>query len=204
MRVAGSMHDPGEESTHSNALWNCATFVAQNHCSLAQDKNLEGRVRKEMKISNTIAELERLLGGVSQRHCKLILLVGEAIAFRTETLKALSQRSGTCSISVGSALGQKLAELPLHSRPLQVGAALRALCEQCSPGQNLILNKIEILFDASLQLNVLELLKRQALSCCVISAWPGAWQGGRLHYAEFGHPEYRDYVVDGVVIHEIK
>jgi hypothetical protein len=157
-----------------------------------------------MKLPSVIADLESLVADVSPRHCKLILLVGGALDVRSAVVEVMNQRSGVHSINLGAALGRALAELPLQQRPLQVGAALRELCNQCPLDQTLILDRIEILFDASLQLNALELLKRQSLSRCVISAWPGTWQGGRLQYAQLGHPEYRDYAVDGVVIHEIK
>lgn len=157
-----------------------------------------------MKVANVLAELESLVADVSHRHCKLILLTGESLDARVEVIEAMTQQPGMHSINLGSALGRALADLPLQHRSLQAGAALRELCEQCPLGQALTLTRSEILFDAALQLNVLDLLKRQALRRCVITAWPGALHGGRLKYADLGHPEYRDYAVDGVVIHEIK
>lgn len=157
-----------------------------------------------MKVANVLAELGGLAADVSHRHNKLILLVGGSPEIRHAVIAAMSRQPEAHSINLGSALGIKLTDMPVQQRPLQVGTALRELCDQCPQNQTLILSSLEILFDASLQLNVLDLLKRQALSRCVITAWPGVWQGGRLLYAERGHPEYRDDAVDGVVIHEIK
>jgi hypothetical protein len=52
---------------------------------------------------------------------------------------------------------------------------------------------IELLFDRSLQLDPLDLLKRHAHAKRVVAVWPGELQGdtrtGRLTYADMGHPE---------------
>jgi energy-coupling factor transporter ATP-binding protein EcfA2 len=61
----------------------------------------------------------------------------------------------------------------------------------------------KLLFEASLAINPLDLLKRLAHARRVVAAWPGEHRQGsgapRLTYAETSHPEHRDYSLDGVV-----
>ena len=60
-------------------------------------------------------------------------------------------------------------------------------------------DNIELLFDRTLKLSPLDLLRRQAQSRRIIAVWPGGMRDNRLTYAETGHPEHQDYAVDGLV-----
>ena len=68
----------------------------------------------------------------------------------------------------------------------------------------LLLDNIELLFDRTLQLDPLDLLKRHAHARRVVAVWPGELRDGRLTYAEMGHPEHQDYGLDGLVPFEIQ
>jgi hypothetical protein len=68
----------------------------------------------------------------------------------------------------------------------------------------LLLDNLELLFDHSLKLDPLDLLKRHAHGRRVVAVWPGELREGRLVYAEMGHPEYQDYGLDGLVPFEIE
>ncbi|MEF8759847.1 MAG: BREX-3 system P-loop-containing protein BrxF [Candidatus Accumulibacter sp. UW25] len=85
---------------------------------------------------------------------------------------------------------------------------LRELADQHATGDLLLLDNIELLFDRSLQLDPLDLLKRHAHATRVVAVWPGELQGdtrtGRLTYADMGHPEHQDYSLAGLVPFEIQ
>jgi hypothetical protein len=66
----------------------------------------------------------------------------------------------------------------------------------------LLLDNLEVLFEASLNINPLNVIKLLAHSRLVIAAWPGELRNDRLIYAGMGHPEHRDYTRDGVVVFE--
>jgi len=61
------------------------------------------------------------------------------------------------------------------------------------PDQLLILDRLEVLFTPTLQLDVLRLLLDLGRSGRLIAIWPGEYQNTRLTYAMPGHPEYREY-----------
>lgn len=150
-----------------------------------------------------IEELERLVDEVSALHSKLILITGKPRTGKTALLHALAKSRGSIVLSVGSALGNRLSVVPQRQRHLQTTTLLRELADQHATADLLLMDNLELLFDKSLQLNPLDLLKRHAHVKRVVAVWPGGLRDGRLTYAEMGHPEHQDYSLVGVVPFEI-
>jgi hypothetical protein len=155
-----------------------------------------------------IEELERLVDEVGALQSKLVLLIGPPNAGKTALLHSLAKSKGVTPLNIGAELGGRLAGMPQRQRHLQTTAILRELADQHAPGDLLLLDNIELLFDRSLQLDPLDLLKRHAHARRVVAVWPGELQGdartGRLTYADMGHPEHQDYSLAGVVPFEIQ
>jgi hypothetical protein len=150
-----------------------------------------------------LTRLEQLADEIAPLYSKLILLVGAPGCGKTDLLRAFGGKSGIAVLNLGQELGRRLAALPQRERPFQAASLLRALAEPHRSGGLLLLDNLELLFDTSLALNPLDLLKRQAQGLRLVAAWPGdlrpGSQGPRLTYAELGHPEYRDYAAAGLV-----
>jgi hypothetical protein len=100
-------------------------------------------------------------------------------------------------------LGNRLSVVPQRQRHLQTTTLLRELADQHANADLLLMDNLELLFDKSLQLDPLDLLKRHAHVKRVVAVWPGDLRDGRLTYAEMGHPEHQDYSLAGVVPFEI-
>jgi len=148
--------------------------------------------------------LNRLVNEIGALQSKLILLVGRPDGGKTALLAGLAERRGAKVLNVGSALGGRLAMLPSRQRVLKAPVILRELADEHANGDLLLLDNIELLFDQSLKLDPLDLLKRHARARRVVAVWPGELRDGRLIYAEMGHPEYQDYDLDGLVPFEIE
>lgn len=144
--------------------------------------------------------LERLIDEVSHLQSKLILLVGKA--GKTQLLRALAQRLNTAPINVGVKLGHRLAATPVSDRGFSTNESLRDLADGVRNDVPLLLDNLEVLFEPSLRINPLNVVKLLAHSRPVIAAWPGEMRNDRLIYAGMGHPEHRDYTRDGVVVFE--
>ena len=155
-----------------------------------------------------IEKLKHLIDEVGALQSKLILLVGPPHSGKTALLHALAQSKGVTPLNVGAELGGRLASMPQKQRHLQTTTILRELADKHATGDLLLLDNIELLFDRSLQLDPLDLLKRHAHAKPVVAVWPGELQGdtrtGRLTYADMGHPEHQDYSLAGVVLFEIQ
>jgi len=150
-----------------------------------------------------LVQLEQFVDEIAALHSKLILLIGPPGSGKTRLLKALGLSTQTVPLNLGSALGRQLAAIPQKQRHLQAGTLLRELAGQHANGDILLIDNIELLFDTSLQLNPLDLLKRNANTKRVVAVWPGELRGdgnmARLTYADLGHTEQRSYGLDGWV-----
>jgi chromosomal replication initiation ATPase DnaA len=151
-----------------------------------------------------LSRLQRLVAEIGALHSKLILLIGPPRCGKTALLDALAQSSAAVPLGVGLELGKQLAAVPQKQRHLQAATLLRELADRRTNADLLLIDNIELLFDKSLMLDPLDLLKRLARTRRVVVVWPGEWRNGRLTYAEVGHPEQRDYGADGWVPFEIQ
>jgi len=151
-----------------------------------------------------IEKLERLVDEVGALHSKLILIIGAPRTGKTALLRALANNRGVEVLSVGSELGHRLSVVPQKQRHLQTTTLLRELADQHATGDLLLLDNLELLFDKSLQIDPLDLLKRHAHVKRVVAVWPGELRCGRLTYADMGHPEHQDYSLVGVVPFEVQ
>ncbi len=146
-----------------------------------------------------IDRLDRLVGDVAALHSKLIVVVGALGAGKSALLTDLGRRHDTHVLNVGSELGRRLAARPVKQRALAVPTLLRDLADEHAAKDILLLDNIELLFDRTLRLDPLDLLKQLARARRVVAVWLGQLRDGRLIYAEMGHPEHQDYGLEGLV-----
>ncbi len=150
-----------------------------------------------------LGRLERLVAEIGDLQSKLILLVGPSGSGKTKLLRQLGGKLNIEPLSIGLELGRRLAATPNNKRALLAGELLREIVDRERAEDPLLLDNLELLFEPSLQVNPLDLVKRLAHSKRVVAVWPGELRGDRLVYADMSHPEYRDYSRDGVVVLEI-
>lgn len=155
---------------------------------------------KEFDIS---LQLLRLVNEIDALQSKLVLLIGSSHLVKIDLIRSLAKNLGVKPLNIGAELGIRLAGLPQRQRHLQTTFIMRELADQHASNSILLIDNIEILFDQSLKLDPLEILKRQAQSLRIVAVWPGQLIGdartGRLTYAEIGHPEHQDYSLAGLV-----
>lgn len=150
-----------------------------------------------------LAKLERLIGEIGDLNSKLILLVGPSRSGKTQLLRQLGAKLNIEPLNVGLELGRRLAATPNNKRGFSAGELLREIADKERTEDPLLLDNLELLFEPSLQINPLDLVRRLAHSKRVVAVWPGELRGDRLVYADMSHPEHRDYSRDGAVVFEI-
>ena len=146
-----------------------------------------------------IEKLEKLVDDITSLNSKLVLLIGPPRSGKTALLAQLSKRRDAPVLNVGAALGRQLLAVPSTRRHLQAADLMKDLTDETARQGLLLLDNIELLFDRTLQLNPLDLLKRHAHARRVIAVWPGELRERRLSYAKTRHPEHQDYGIDGLV-----
>lgn len=156
-----------------------------------------------MKGSVALERLEQRLADATQLHSKLILLAGGTPEERAALLDALQESLHSQPLHLGISLASELAALPRRERRLQVGKLFRQVAQAHAPAGPLLVEGVELLFDASLEVNALDLLRRQSQARPVVAIWPGECRNRRLTYAELGHPEHQDHAADGVIVFEV-
>ena len=150
-----------------------------------------------------LIRLKQLIGDVSNLNSKLILLVGPSRSGKTQLLRQLSAKLNLEPLNVGLELGRRLAATPNNKRGFSAGELLREIADKERTEDPLLLDNLELLFEPSLHINPLDLVRRLAHSKRVVAVWPGELRGDRLVYADMSHPEHRDYSRDGVVVLEM-
>lgn len=122
---------------------------------------------------------------------RLVLVVGESGSGKTRVLREFAREVGTRLINVNLDLSGHLLELTAKQRSLRLPAILGEIVEQ--GGSLVILDNLEILFDAELKQDPLRLLQGISRNRSVVASWNGELISGKLNYAEVDHPEYRSY-----------
>jgi hypothetical protein len=122
---------------------------------------------------------------------RLVLLVGESGSGKTGILRDVADDLGAEVININLALSSELLELTAKQRALRLPGILDHVIDKTRP--TVVLDNLEILFDKHLKQDPLRLLQGISRNRSVLASWNGTTAGGRLIYAETGHPEYRSY-----------
>ena len=99
-------------------------------------------------------------------------------------------------IHVNRELAAALINLPLAKRPRKASEILDEMVSAVA-APFVVLDGLEILFEPSLEIDVVPLLQQLARSQVVFALWPGELSGSQLSYAQLGHVEYQSYRLTG-------
>ena len=144
-------------------------------------------------------KIKRSLQSAEGLYHRLVLLVGETRSGKTGVLRDVAEEFGTSVINVNLVLSSKLLELTPKQRSLRLPGILDQIADKAHTP--VVLDNIEILFDKDLKQDPLRLLQGISRNRAVVASWIGKSSGGRLLYAETGHPEYRSYdLVDALIV----
>ena len=141
---------------------------------------------------SVLARLRTATEQAGQRYHRLVLLVGPSGSGKTGSLRALAEQDGDEYRNVNLGLSHRMLELTKKQRPRQVERLMQELVAEGTTVV-IILDNLEILFDTSLKVDPLRLLKAVSRNRTVVAAWNGSLSDGFLTYAEPHHPEHRSY-----------
>lgn len=144
-------------------------------------------------------KIKRSLQAAEGLYHRLVLLVGETGSGKTGVLRDVADELGAEVININLALSTELLELTAKQRALRLPGILEQIADKAQ--STVVLDNLEILFDKGLKQDPLRLLQGISRNRSVVASWSGTTAGGRLMYAETGHPEYRNYdLIDLTVV----
>ena len=151
-----------------------------------------------------LAELEQLLPDIAHQYYRLALVAGTTGSGKTPLLKELCRQQDIPYLNVNLALSQRLLDLTSKERPLRVRRLLDDVIGE-QPGDVIVLDNIELLFDPALHQDPLVCLQTLSRNKTLIVAWSGTYDDDDgekrvLTYAEPGHPEHRRYEHPEVIV----
>ncbi len=145
---------------------------------------------------------------VSKMNHRLVLLVGGPRSGKTRILKEIAMLINAPRVNVSLELGDRLLNLSKQERSQRVSEIFEDMLslfrrEDGTSFDTVLLDDIEILFEPSLRLNVLQLFQTESKNRTLVVGWPGRVSDDVLVYAEPGHAEYKKYDAEGLVVVEL-
>lgn len=150
-------------------------------------------------MTDTAAKLEQTIEQAAGQYYRLVILAGAPGSGKTTVLQAVGQKKGWQLVNVNLELSKKLLELTRAQRSRQVERLFKEVVSFV-PGDVVLLDNLEILFDPALEVEPLRLLQVSSRNRTVVASWNGTCKDGTLIYAEPGHPEFVQFKQTEAVI----
>ena len=143
--------------------------------------------------------LAKAASHVDGMYNRLVLLVAPSGFGKTQAIREFCESSGVPLVNVNLELSLRMLEMTKRQRSLRLPKLFSEVLHE-GDGDTIGLDNLEILFDRSLQQDPLRLLQGASRNRTLVATWNGQVSGGKLTYADIGHPEYRSYELDGVQV----
>ncbi len=140
-------------------------------------------------MTDAAMQLEQAIEQAANQYFRLVILAGPPASGKTATLQSVAQKHGIPLVNVNLELSKRMLELTRTQRSRQAERLLKEVIAAI-PGDLVLLDNLEILFDTGLEVEPLRLLQVSSRNRTIVASWNGSFQGGTLTYAEPGHPEF--------------
>jgi len=148
-------------------------------------------------MTEILDKLKSALQSIESQYHRLIILVNSDDASNQYLMQMLISEQEARPINLNLELSSRLLEYSIKHRPLKVTELLEEIVQDTpSP---VLLDRIDILFEPSLQTDPLAILKALSRSKTIVAFWNGALSDNKLYYAERAYPEYKSYPVQDFV-----
>ena len=144
----------------------------------------------ELLSENVLGRLD----GAEELYYRLILVAAPSGAGKTEALRNVAESTGARLVNLNLELSRRMLDLTERERALRLPDLLNEVVGRDEP--LVLLDNIEILFDAVLRQDPLRLLQGVSRNRTIVAAWNGTLENGYLTYASPEHPEHRRYSRD--------
>ena len=150
-------------------------------------------------MTEVATRLEEAIQQAAGQYHRLVLLAGAPGSGKTATLQAVAEEHSYPLLNVNLELSKRMLELTRTQRSRQVERLFKEVIA-LAPGDVVLLDNLEILFDTGLEVEPLRLLQVSSRNRTIVASWNGSFRDRTLTYAEPGHPEYVQYKQTEVVV----
>ena len=140
-------------------------------------------------MADLVTRLNEAIQQAASQYFRLVILAGVPGSGKTAALQSVAQKNGSQLVNVNLELSKRMLELTRTQRSRQVERLLKEVIA-AAPGDVVLLDNLEILFDTGLEVEPLRLLQVSSRNRTIVASWNGSFQDGTLTYAEPGHPEF--------------
>jgi Cdc6-like AAA superfamily ATPase len=140
-------------------------------------------------MTEVATKLEQAIQQAASQYFRLVVLAGPPGSGKTAALQAVAEKLACQLVNVNLELSKRMLELTRTQRSRQVERLLKEVIS-AAPGEVVLLDNLEILFDTGLEVEPLRLLQVSSRNRTIVASWNGSFHGGTLTYAEPGHPEF--------------
>jgi len=150
-------------------------------------------------VSHFVEQIEQAIPQATSQYYRLVIIAGLAGSGKTAALQQIASRLSSAVVNVNRELSQRMLEMTRSQRSRQVERLLREVIAGIQ-GDVILLDNMEILFDAELEVEPLRLLQLSSRNRTIVATWNGSFMDGTLTYAEPGHPEFQQFKQPDAVI----
>lgn len=137
-------------------------------------------------------KLEQAIEQAASQYYRLVVLAGSPGSGKTVALQSVAKKLGCPLVNVNLELSKRMLELTRTQRSRQIERLLKEVIAAV-PGDVVLLDNLEILFDTTLEVEPLRLLQVASRNRTIVASWNGSFRDGTLSYAEPGHPEFMQF-----------
>lgn len=137
-------------------------------------------------------KLEQAIEQAASQYYRLVVLAGTPGSGKTAALQSVAEKLGCPLVNVNLELSKRMLELTRTQRSRQIERLLKEIIAAV-PGDVVLLDNLEILFDTTLEVEPLRLLQVSSRNRTIVASWNGSYRDGTLSYAEPGHPEFTQF-----------
>ncbi|WP_286230460.1 BREX-3 system P-loop-containing protein BrxF [Neobacillus mesonae] len=143
-----------------------------------------------------LEQISRAISDVSNRYYKQIFVYDYRDG---KSVKKFAETHSLPYINVNIEISRILQYIPVDRRSFQITEVFQQLIDKY-PDSVICLDYYELLFDNSLAIDPMILIKNNSRYKTLIISWRGKIIGDTLIHAEPGHPEYKKFNVQDAII----
>ena len=142
-----------------------------------------------MNLTDKVSEIQTQVARARDQHFQLVWLAGASSRRRSDLLRTLADAENGIFLELGKKLSSLLIEVPVPLRPASVEECFTD-CLSASPDRLTCLDYLDILFEPSLRINPVSLVKGASRHTSIVASWPGKVSKDGLCFGPPDHPAH--------------